>query len=267
MGTPQRAPQTTSPNPSPPSPHPNNRSLRHSILPPLRHPIDLAHPPPLPPPHPTLQSRHIRDPIPALRSSPPRLILVSIRIIFPRSPPPIPGPPRRQKIHLRLPSPRHNLPRSIYILCYRSARIQHPIPRNNQHPPNARLQLPHPTLPRLGSSTRPSIRLQRILPQHPLPRRAPEQRFRPSNNHSRRRRPRIPRRPPQHPAPCPPPPQRIRKVGNPLRRKPRPRTGIRRERVIRSSPTRPTPVHPQDAARYEASLGLHDSVVLCAGGV
>ena len=171
MGASQRSSETPSPNTGRPLPYPFNCRLAHNFPLPLRYPSNLARLPPIHNLPSLLRRRHIRLSSPPLKLRPLRPHLVPLRLLLPRPPPPLPRAARNKKIHLRLPPPRHHLPRRLRSLRHRSPRLLHSLPRNHKYPPNPRLELPHPHLPRLRASHGPPLRLPRVLHEPALPRR------------------------------------------------------------------------------------------------
>lgn len=142
MGPPQRPTPTPTPNPSRTRTHTLHTNLHGNILLPLRRTAILASPSTIPTLLHILHRLNIRHSFPPLRIHPLPPSLVTFRLLFPRSTPPLPSTAPNAKIHIRLPPTRNNIARSIRRLWNRSFRIQSTLPGYKKHTSNSGYELP-----------------------------------------------------------------------------------------------------------------------------
>ena len=226
MGTSQHPNQAPTTDFSAISSHPHNWPLCNSLLPAVCSSPNMAHTRTIPDPHPLLKRRYIRHTIPAIKLDSLSASLVTLRILLSSTPTQIAKTPSNKKIHIRLSPTRHHFPRRIRSIRNRSTRLLHPLPRHYKHPPNPRLQLPHPTISRLRTSNGSWLRLERILSQPPIQRRAQQRRHGQGNHHRRWRRTGISRCPAQHTPSSPTSEEGLCQTRHPLWRRSRSRLGI-----------------------------------------
>ena len=172
VGTTQGPSETSPSDPRCFGPHYQHRPLRVNLFPPLRYSHLLAPSSTLSSLRPSLARWCVRGTLVSIQIPPFTTLLVSLCILLPRPAAPLSDLAFDQEIYLWLPSPRHHLARGFCGLCHRGPWILQPLSRHHQHASDARLELPHPPLPRLRLGAWARIRLARVMREHPFQRRS-----------------------------------------------------------------------------------------------
>ncbi|KAK5148047.1 hypothetical protein LTR04_000713, partial [Oleoguttula sp. CCFEE 6159] len=261
LGTPQHPPPTAAPNARRPHAHPLHRRPANPVLLPLRHPTPLAAPPPLSPLRPLLLRPHLRRALAPLRPPAPQPRLVALRLLLPRAPAPLATSAAHAQIHLRLPPARHHFARRLRRFRHRRPRLLHLVPRHHKHPPDARLQLPHPAVPRVRAAHGPGQRVARKLREPAVEGRAQRRGHGPGDHDRGGRGARVARRAAALAAPRAAPAQGLRQASRAHGRRPGAGAGVRGERNLRAARRGGAPARAARAARRQEAPRLHRAAV------